>query len=139
MRDTADHGGIWQSLADRSSFTAEGAAAFGPGLAGAGTKQWGHSKDSVEGSLVVGEGLMIAATYNLKVWSGTEEPRNGFAFTVDPSSYLKVKLGAGLALGVVIKTDPYGNHDVSISVGGGIGEEVIYKPPVNIGLLYNVE
>jgi hypothetical protein len=59
-------------------------------------------------------------------------------FAVDPSSYLKIKLAEGVALGVVIKTDLHGAHSVSLQVGGGIGEEVIYKPPVNIGLNYNI-
>jgi hypothetical protein len=51
---------------------------------------------------------------------------------------LKIKLAEGVALGVVIKTDLHGAHSVSLQVGGGIGEEVIYKPPVNIGLNYNI-
>ena len=141
MRDTSNYGGIWKVvdvIKDRSSFTAEGAAALGGGFQGSATKEVGNSKDSVGGSFVIGEGGIVDATYNFKVYEGAKSERSGLEFTVDPSSYLKIKLGAGFAMGVVIKTDPYGAHSVSVQAGGGIGEEVIYKPPVNIGVNYNL-
>ncbi|WP_201313198.1 RHS repeat-associated core domain-containing protein [Dyella sp. EPa41] len=131
-------GGVWQGLKERSSFTADGAAAFGPGVDVSATKEVGKSPDSLGGTFVIGEGAIASATYNLKVWSGSKESSNGIVFQADPSSYLKVKLGSGLALGFVFKTDVHGASDLSISVGAGIGEEVIYKPPVSVGGNYNI-
>jgi len=129
---------LWNWIKNRSSFSAELAGAFGAGGDGTGTKQWGDSPDSLKASFVVGEGGMAAATYNFKVWSSASEVKSGLVFDADPSSYLKVKLGAGVALGFNVSVDPHGNHDVSISVGGGAGEEVIYKPPVTAGVNYNM-
>lgn len=144
MRNTADHGiqpalqRVGTAIANRSSFTAEGAAAFGAGGALSATKQVGESDDSVKGSFVIGEGAMAAATYNFKIWSTIKETNDGIVFKGDPSSYFKAKLGVGLALGLEVVTDPHGAMDVSIQIGGGIGEEAIYKPPVTVGGNYNI-
>lgn len=133
MRNTSDHG-IAGAIASRSSFTADGAVAYGAGVDVSATKQVGDSKDSGAVNFVVGEGAMSSAMYNFKVWSSKRDINDGITFTADPSSYLKVKIGADLALGLVVTTDPRGNMDVSAQIGAGLGEEVIYKPPVSIGV-----
>ena len=138
MRNTSDHGGIFAAVKDRSSFTAEGGAAFGPGVSASATKQVGNSPDSIKGSFVIGEGAMAGAMYNFKLFSSKREASSGISFTGDPSSYFKVKVGLGLALGMDVSLDPHGAWELSVSIGGGLGEEVLYKPPVTVGGVYNI-
>jgi hypothetical protein len=122
--------GRW--LRNSSSLSAHGAAAFGPGVEGTATKQLGSDPDSIGAHFVLGEGLYAGVTGDVKVASwGQDQPQKG-TLTVDPSSYAHIKLGAGFSLGVNINLYPHGGS-VYLSVGLGLGEEAIVKPPATVG------
>ena len=125
----------WNFIKNRTSFTAEGAAAYGPGVAGEATKELGSADDSVGSHFVVGEGAMLAATANFRLFSfGNQEGKGSSGkLIVDPGSYLKIKLGAVIVAGVNIKFNGAGGGTVSVNLGLGAGEEVIIKPPTTLG------
>lgn len=125
-------------IRNRTSATAEAAAAFGPGIEGQATKQIGSAPDSVSGSFVVGEGAYVGVTGNFQVFSWGQETLAGTAgkLVVNPTSYVRIKLGAGLSLGVNVDLYPHGGV-FSVSVGPGFGEQAIVKPPATISLEQN--
>lgn len=122
-------------IADRTSAQAELAGAKGLGLDLNATKQMGNSPDSLRVNPVVGQGVMASAMLNFRLFSfGPAEPKDsGLALTVDPGSYLKIRIGAGLAVGAETEIRANGHTELSVGFGLGLGEETIVRPPATAG------
>ena len=122
-------------IKDRTTFTAEGAGAFGPGIDLQANKALGPRDDSLGGQFVLGEGLYGGANASFRLFSfGSQDgPGSSGRLSVDPGSYLHIKLGAGISLGASLDFNGAGGGSFSILIGGGLGEEVIFKPPATLG------
>jgi len=51
----------------------------------------------------------------------------------NPLGYFKLKVGAGLCVGISASFNDEGGGTLSITGGGGIGAQVIVRPPVTLG------
>ncbi|MGG6462357.1 RHS repeat domain-containing protein [Solilutibacter silvestris] len=121
---------------DRTTLVAEVAAAFGPGVSGQASKAVSkNNNDSVGAQAVVGEGLYAGANAQFRIFSWGKQDGAGSSgkITVDPGSYVHVKLAAGLSLGASLDLNGAGGGKFSLSVGAGIGEQAIVKPPATLG------
>lgn len=121
---------------DRTTFTAEAAGAFGPGVAVQANKALGPSADSVGAQFVIGEGAYAGANANFRVFSFGSQDGVGSSgkLAVDPGSYLNIKAGAGISLGFNLDFNGSGGGSLSVSVGIGLGEQAIVKPPATLGI-----
>lgn len=52
---------------------------------------------------------------------------------VAPMGYFKVRLGAGLSLGLSGQMNDHGAGRMNLTIGGGIGAQAIVKPPLSPG------
>ncbi|HET8899423.1 MAG TPA: RHS repeat-associated core domain-containing protein, partial [Rhodanobacteraceae bacterium] len=123
--------GAW--ITERTSLVAEAGVAWGPGASASAEKNVGSGPDAVSAEFVVGEGAFVGAGIEFRVATWGRDSSGGAAqgkLSVDPGSYVDVKLGAGLALGFKADSSPDGGS-FSVYVGGAIGEKVIVKPPIN--------
>jgi RHS repeat-associated protein len=125
---------IGVAVKDRTSATASAEGAIGSGLEGEATKNTYGKPDTVGAGLVLGVGAHIGADVNYRLLSwGSQSGSTGGRLIVNPSSYLKIKLGAGFSLGLSLNFNDRGGGDLSVAVGGGFGAGVFYKPPATVG------
>ena len=114
-------------LAERISHEVIGVAALGPGVKATGSGNLAETDSSGNAAFVVGEGWFVGGGGRFRVYDGGQQPGLGF-------SSVGLRIGAGLSFGGELSWDAGGHFNLDVSGGWGIGEGIIYQPPVTIGL-----
>jgi len=125
----------YERLMRRTSYVAEGGVAFGPGVnveATKTTRPW--QKDKVGAFMVLGTGEYVGANAKFRIFSwGDGHGTSGAKLKVSPLGYYKVRVGAGLSIGLSGSFNDHGGGVLNLTLGGGVGAQAIVKPPVTIG------
>lgn len=126
---------VLEASSRRVSFSASGGAAGGIGfdaIATKATKTW--QKDKVGIFQVFGLGSYSGANANIRLFSwGNHAGTTGLRLKGSPMGYFKVRLGAGVSLGLSGQMNDHGAGRMNITIGGGIGAQAIVKPPLSPG------
>ncbi|MGY1457033.1 MULTISPECIES: hypothetical protein [unclassified Luteimonas] len=126
---------ITERGARRTSFSASGAGAVGVGfeaIAIKTTRPW--QSDRVGVYKVIGLGAFVGANANFRLFSwGDAEGTTDITMKGNPMGYAKLKIGGGLAVGIVVKFNDHGGGSLYVSTGGGLGGELIVRPPATLG------
>ncbi|QNH12446.1 RHS repeat-associated core domain-containing protein [Xanthomonas sp. SI] len=126
----------YERVVRRTSFVADGAVATG-GLgvdleATKTTRPW--QKDKVGGFLVFGAGAYLGANAKFRIFSwGDTHGTTGGKVKVSPLGYYKLRVGAGLSIGLSGSFNDHNGGVFNLTAGGGFGSEFIVKPPINVG------
>lgn len=96
------------------------------------TRPWQRDKIGAYG--VLGLGLYAGANANFRLFSwGEKRGTTGLKLKGNPLGYFKVKVGAGLSVGLSAQFNDHGGGSLSISLGTGTGAEAIVNPPAMLG------
>lgn len=121
----------FERVARRTSASASGGLAAGLGVEGVATKTsraW--QRDRIGIYKVIGVGAFAGANLNFRVFSwGDSSGTTDLALKGNPLGYAKLRLGAGLSVGLSTRFNDHGGGTLSISAGGGFGAQAIVKPP----------
>lgn len=125
----------YERLARRTSFVASGGVAAGIGAdveATKTTRPW--QRDKIGVYKVLGLGAYAGASAKVRVFSwGDQHGTSDGKLKVNPLGYFKVKVGLGVSLGVSTSFNDHGGGSLSITGGGGLGAQMIVKPPATLG------
>lgn len=121
----------FERVARRTSASASGGLAAGLGVEGVATKTtraW--QRDRIGIYKVIGIGAFAGANLNFRVVSwGDSSGTTDLALKGNPLGYAKLRLGAGLSVGLSARFNDHGGGSLSVSAGGGFGAQAIVKPP----------
>lgn len=125
----------YERVVRRTSFVASGGLAAGLGFdleATKTTRPW--QKDKLGANYVAGLGAFLGAHAKFRTFSwGDGHGTTGGKLKVNPLGYFKLKVGAGLSVGLSGSFNDHGGGTLSISVGGGLGAQAIVKPTMAPG------
>ncbi len=76
----------------------------------------------------------MGANANFRLFSwGDESGTTDAKLKVNPLGYYKVKIGAGLSIGISGQFNDHGGGKLNLTIGKGIGAQAIVKPPFSPG------